>query len=112
MAADIFLKIGPGEGEPTVKGESRDAKHLNTIDVLGWSWGMSQSGTAHNGSGAGAGKVHVHDMSFTKYLDRASPTLMLACCKGTHYSGAKLYVRKAGDKPLEYYIVELKDVMV
>ncbi len=39
MAVDMFLKIGD------VKGESRDDKHKDEIDVLSWSWGMSQSGT-------------------------------------------------------------------
>jgi len=37
MAVDIFLDL---DG---VKGESRDSKHLETIDVLSWSWGLSQS---------------------------------------------------------------------
>src|ERR1700704_5685866 len=78
MAVDIFLDI---EG---IKGESKDSKHKDTIDVLSWSWGMSQSGTAHMGGGAGAGKVSVQDINFTHYLDKSSPTLMLHCCNGKH----------------------------
>ena len=38
MAVDIFLDI---DG---IKGESKDDKHPETIDVLSWSWGMSQAG--------------------------------------------------------------------
>ena len=106
MAVDIFLDL---EG---IKGESKDAKHPETIDVLSWSWGMSQSGTAHMGSGAGAGKVSVQDISFTHYIDKASPTLMLFCCNGKHMKKGKLIVRKAGENPLEYLTVELEDILV
>jgi len=53
MAVDMFIKIG------ALKGESRDKVHKDEIDVLAWSWGMSNSGSAHVGGGAGAGKVNV-----------------------------------------------------
>ncbi|HEX3867907.1 MAG TPA: type VI secretion system tube protein Hcp, partial [Gemmatimonadaceae bacterium] len=33
-------------------------------------------------------------------------------CKGTHYDKATLTVRKAGDKPLEYIIIELDELIV
>ena len=106
MAVDMFIKIGD------INGESVDKTHAKSIDVLAWSWGLSNSGTAHMGAGAGAGKVNVQDLSFTKYVDSASPVLLMAGCKGTHYDKAKLTVRKAGDKPLEYIIIELDEVLV
>jgi type VI secretion system secreted protein Hcp len=106
MAVDIFLDI---DG---IKGESKDGKHKETIDVLSWSWGMSQSGTAHLGGGAGAGKVQVQDLSFTHYIDKASPTLMKHCCDGKHIKKAKLIIRKAGEHPLEYLTVEMQDILV
>lgn len=106
MAMDMFLRIG------TVKGESRDKKHAEKIDVLAWSWGMSNSGTAHTGGGAGAGKANVQDLSVTKYIDKASPKLQLACLKGTHFDDAELIVRKAGDTPVEYVIMTLTEVMI
>ena len=106
MAVDMFIKIGD------VKGESVDAKHKGEIDVLAWSWGMSQAGTTHAGPGAGAGKVNVQDLSFTKWVDSASPALMLACCNGKHYPEATLVVRKAGEKPLEYLKIKMTDLIV
>jgi type VI secretion system secreted protein Hcp len=106
MAVDMFMKIDD------LKGESQDKTHKDEIDVLAWSWGMSNSGSAHVGGGAGAGKVNVQDLSFTKYIDKSSTTLQLACCKGTHYKTATLVVRKAGDKPLEYLKVTLGEVLV
>jgi type VI secretion system secreted protein Hcp len=106
MAVDMFIKIG------TLKGESKDKTHKGEIDVLAWSWGMSNSGSAHVGGGAGAGKVNVQDLSFTKYLDLSSPDLMLACCNGKHIDSATLVVRKAGEQPLEYLKIKLTEVLV
>ncbi len=106
MAVDMFLKL---EG---IKGEAQDGKHKEEIDVLAWSWGMSQSGTTHMGSGSGAGKVSVQDLSLTKYVDKASATLVNHACTGKHISKGKLIVRKAGDTPLEYITVDLEDIIV
>ena len=106
MAVDMFIKIGP------IKGESRDDKHKEEIDVLAWSWGMSNSGTTHMGSGGGAGKVNVQDLSFTKYIDKASPDLMLSCCNGKHFDKAVLVVRKAGEKAVEYLTITMEEVLI
>ncbi|MBV9490187.1 MAG: type VI secretion system tube protein Hcp [Verrucomicrobia bacterium] len=107
MAVDIFLKIA------NVDGESRDKSHGKEIDVLAWSWGMSNSGSAHVGGGAGAGKVNVQDLSVTKYVDSASPKLMKACAEGTHFDEATLTVRKAGGAtPVEYIKVKMTEVFI
>jgi len=106
MAVDMFIKIGD------LKGESPDDKHKEEIQLLAWSWGMSQSGTTHVGTGAGSGKVNVQDLSFTHYIDKVSPNLMLACANGKHFSEALLTVRKAGEKPLEYLKITMTDLIV
>src|ERR1700752_1552911 len=107
MAMDMFIKID------SLAGESKDSTHKGEIDVLAWSWGMSNSGTAHVGGGAGAGKVNVQDLSFTKYVDSASPTLVLAFGGGTPYDEAPLTVRKAGgDNPVEYIKLKRQEVFV
>lgn len=106
MAVDMFIKIGD------IKGESRDKTNKEWIDVLAWSWGLSNSGSAHIGGGAGAGKVNVQDLSFTKYIDAGSTALQLACCNGKHYDKANIIVRKAGETPLDYLKIELTEVMV
>jgi len=106
MAMDMFIQIG------ALKGESVDKVHAGKTDVLAWSWGLSNSGSAHVGGGAGAGKVNVQDLSFTKYIDKSSPDLMLACCNGKHYDSALLTVRKAGEKPLEYLKITLNEVLI
>jgi type VI secretion system secreted protein Hcp len=106
MSVDMFLKL---DG---IKGEAMDSKHKDTIDVLAWSWSMSQSGTTHMGSGSGSGKVSVQDLSLTKYVDKASATLIQHACTGKHITKGQLIVRKAGDKPLEYVTIDLEDIIV
>ena len=106
MAMDMFIKLGD------VKGESKDAKHKDEIDVLAWSWGMSNAGSFHTGGGGGAGKVNVQDLSFTKWVDLSSSVLMLYCSNGDHFDEAKLTVRKAGKTPLEYLIITMKKCLV
>jgi type VI secretion system secreted protein Hcp len=106
VAVDMFMKL---EG---IAGESQDKTHAGEIDVLAWSWGMSNSGTTHSGAGGGAGKVNVQDLSFTKWVDLASAPLMLATAKGKHITKATLVVRKAGDTPLEYITIVMDECLV
>ena len=107
MAADMFIKI---DG---IKGESNDSKHPDEIEVLSWSWGMSNAGSAHVGSGQGASKVNINDLVIQKSLDKSTPPLMLASITGKHIKEATLVVRKAaGDEPLEYLTITMQDILV
>ena len=106
MAVDMFLKL---DG---IKGESKDAKHKDEIHIESFSWGLSQTGAHGAGGGGGAGKVAVHDISVTKFLDKASPELMLACCNGKHIKEGLITVRKAGENPVEYLKIKLTDILI
>ncbi len=106
MAVDMFLKLA------TIKGESKDSKHKEEMDILAWSWGMSQSGSTHSGTGGGSGKVSVQDISITKYVDKASPNLLKYCCNGKHFADAVLTVRKAGENPVEYIKITMKEILI
>lgn len=106
MTMDMFLKI------EEAKGESKDDTHTDDIDVLAWSWGASQSGTMHMGGGGGGGKVSVQDVSVTKYIDKATPVLFQKVCNGKHFPKAELFVRKAGENPLEYLIITMEEVII
>ena len=112
MALDIFARIG------TIKGESRDAKHKDEIDVISWSWGLSQTATggpvggAAGGLGRSRGKPSVGTLTFTHYVDRSSTFLMKACATGEHLSDATITVRKAGAGQQEYLVVTMADVLV
>jgi type VI secretion system secreted protein Hcp len=106
MAVDMFIKIDD------IKGESIDHKHKGEIQVLAWSWGISQSGSTHQGPGGGAGKANIQDLSFTKYIDHSSPNLIKFACNGKHFKQAHLTVRKAGEHPLEYVKIKLEDIII
>ena len=108
MAVDMFIKIDD------IKGEAKDNdKDLDqTVQVLSWSWGMTQSGSAHSGGGSGAGKVNVQDLSFTKYVDAATPVLVKMTCNGQHFKNALLTVRKAGKNPIKYVTLKLMDGLI
>ena len=106
MAVDFFLKLGD------IKGESTDHQYKDWIEVLAWSWGMSQSGTMHTGTGGGTGKVNVQDFSVTKFVDRSTPNIMQKCCTGKHYPEVTFIARKAGDKPIDYVKLKMKEVIV
>ena len=106
MAVDMFLKV---EG---IKGEAQDAKHKEEIDVLSWSWGVSQSATTHMGGGGGSGKASFQDIHVTKYVDSASHNLLKYAATGKHIKEVLLTVRKAGDKPLEYIKITMKDCLI
>lgn len=106
MANDMFIKIG------NIKGESKDDKHKDEIDVLAWSWGMSQSGSMHTGGGGGAGRVNVQDLNLTKYVDAATPILMQFCATGTHVDEVVLTLRKAGGDQMEYLKLTLKKAII
>jgi len=106
MAADIFAKIGD------IKGESLDSKHKDEIEVLSFSWGVTNAGSMSSGSGGGEGKATFHDLSFTHHVDKASPVLMQSCAGGTHVKEATITHRKAGKGQQEFMIVKMSDVII
>ena len=106
MAVDILLKIDGVDGESVIDG------HEKEIDVLAWSWGMTQSGSMHVGGGGGSGKVNIQDVSLTKFVDKASTNLMRACCNGEHLKEATLTVRKAGKDAVDYVKIKMSPVLV
>jgi type VI secretion system secreted protein Hcp len=106
MASDIFAKLGD------IKGESLDSKHKDEIEVLSYSWGVTNAGSMSHGSGGGEGKATFHDLSFVHNVDKASPVLMQACATGTHLKEATITHRKAGKEQHEYLIVKMNDVII
>jgi type VI secretion system secreted protein Hcp len=106
MASDIFAKIGD------IKGESLDDKHKGEVEVLSWSWGVTQSGTMAHGGGGGEGKANFNDFNFTHHIDKASPVLLKACATGEHIKEATVTVRKAGKGQQEFLIIKMSDIII
>jgi type VI secretion system secreted protein Hcp len=106
MASDIFAKLGD------IKGESLDSKHKDEIEVLSYSWGVTNAGSMAHGTGGGEGKATFHDLSFVHNIDKASPVLMQACATGTHLKEATITHRKAGKGQHEFLVVKMNDVII
>lgn len=106
MAFDAFIKLGD------IKGESTDSKHKDEIEVYSFHWGATNTGMGGHGSGGGSGKVQVHDFSFIKKIDKASPVLFMKCCTGEHTKEGTFVVRKAGGTQLEYLKIKFYDILI
>lgn len=106
MATDMFLKLANG-----IKGETKDSKHKDEIDVMSFSWGVSNP-TSSYGGGLSAGKSQFGDFSFTFRMCTASPKLALSCASGEHIKDAILSCRKSGKTPQEYLQFKFYDLLV
>ncbi len=100
---DIFLEI---EGIP---GEATAVGHRGAIEVLSWSWGVSQTATGGGGGAVGRGDLKGH-VTLIKRIDKATPLLFTRCAQGTHIPRAVVHLtREDGQTYLKY---ELKEVLV
>ncbi len=108
MAFDAFLKI---EGIP---GESTDDKHKDWIEILSFSWGVSQpsSGSASSGGARSAERCNHQDFSIVKTLDKASPKLFLNCANGSHIKEITLTLNRATGDKSKYMEYKLSDSIV
>ncbi len=108
-AVDMFLKMDP------IKGESRAEGFEKQIDVVAWSFGMSNPVTIGGGGGGPiVGIASFQDISITKYLDSSSPLLMLGNAMGTPHAEWILTFRRSNGSPqgFVFYKVTLNDVIV
>jgi type VI secretion system secreted protein Hcp len=106
VASDIFAKLGD------IKGESLDDKHKDEIELLSWSWGVTNAKAQPTGSGGAKGKATFHDLSFTHKIDRASPLLLKGCATGQHLKEATITRRKAGKGQQEFLVIKMNDVVI
>jgi type VI secretion system secreted protein Hcp len=102
---DTHIKFDGVEGEATHK------DHKGEIELLSWSWGVTNhSGTA--GGGSGVGKGSPGEMSFQHLYDKASPTLAKKCAGGVHFKEVVMTARKAGDGQKDFLKVTMKEVFI
>jgi type VI secretion system secreted protein Hcp len=89
------------------------------IDILSFSWGVSQTstyGTGASGKESKAGRADFSNLSIMKVLDASSPLLNECCASGTITD--KVYI--VYDKPVgkgatvqaDYFRIYLKDALV
>jgi type VI secretion system secreted protein Hcp len=107
MASNFYLKLD------NIDGESRDDVHKKEIEILDFTFGVSNTGSRHGGSGGGSGQAHVQDIGFTKYADKSSPVLMQYCVLHTNIPNGKITCYKAaGEQRVKYLVIELKEVII
>jgi type VI secretion system secreted protein Hcp len=90
----IAIAAGPNS---SITGEISD---LGQFQVLSFSWGLSNSGSAQAGGGAGAGKANIQDVSLTKLTDTLTPALFIGIASGKHYSSASLTYSDSKGNPI------------
>ena len=108
MAVNAYLFIDGIEGPSTSK-----PKH---IDVLSFSWGVSQTavyGAGASGKEAKAGRADFSNLSIMKVLDKTSPLLVDHCATGNILSKVYIvYDKPVGDKQQDYFRIWLKDALI
>lgn len=103
---DFVLKI------KEIPGESQDSKHKNAIEIVSWSFGVTNAGSETFGGGGGVGKSTPQDFHFTGKVGKAAPKMFQACASGQHLEEVQFICRKAGSEQQEYLIFTLKKCFV
>ena len=97
-----------------IDGEALDDKHKGWSDLASFSQGMTQPGGAKTGATRRRGDVILNDLSCAKELDKSSPKIAEAVCKGKVFPKVEIDVTASTtDKGrVTYYRYELTNVMV
>jgi type VI secretion system secreted protein Hcp len=103
MATNFHLKLNG------ITGESQQDTFAATLAISTWSWGVSHGGSFHEGKGGSlGGKVTGGDISISREIDQASPTLAQYACLGKTIDSAVLTCTKDTDSAqLDYNVITL-----
>ena len=105
--AETFLKI---EG---IKGESKDLKHKDEIEILSFTQSFINTFDGSIGGGGGAGKVQCGAVTMMKSIDASSPLLLKGVATGQHYKEAVITFRSGANvKADEYYVIRMQDLLI
>lgn len=108
MAVNAYLKIENVDGPST--------SNPGHIDVLSFSWGVSQTSTYGGGASgkeAKAGRADFSNLTIMKVLDKTTPLLCDHCATGDILKEVYiLYDKPVGDKQQPYFRIYLKDALI
>lgn len=97
-----------------VVGEAQDKDHKGWSDIISFNQGVQQPGGGATGPTRRRGDVVLDDIAVVKELDKASPKLAEAVCKGKVFPKVELHLTAsytdAGRQT--YYAYELKNCLV
>ncbi len=97
-----------------IQGESQDKDHKGWSDISSFGQGMTQPGGGTTGATRRRGDVILENFSVSKELDKASPKVAEAICKGKVFPKVEIDLTASYTDAgrVTYYRYELKNVMV
>ncbi len=97
-----------------VEGEAKDKDHTGWSDLASFGQGMHQPGGGATGASRRRGDVILDDIVATKMLDKASPKIAEAVCKGKVFPKVEIDLTASFTDAgrVTYYRYELKNVQV
>jgi type VI secretion system secreted protein Hcp len=96
-----------------IDGESQDSDYSNQIEVQSFQWGSTNNSSFRHGTGSSIGQGDTHDMSITKYTDKASLNLHKYCTVGKVIPSATItLLKQQGDSKIAYFKSQLTNVVV
>jgi type VI secretion system secreted protein Hcp len=97
-----------------VDGEAQDKDHKGWSDLGSFSQGISQPGSSATGATRRRGDVVLDDVTCTKELDKSSPKLAEAVCKGKVFPKVEIHVTASTTDAgrVTYYAYDLTNVMI
>lgn len=93
-----YLKIGD------IKGEARDARHKNWIEIESWSWGQTAGASTQSAPSGGPGTLTI-----VKTTDKSTPKLQEACVSGKMFKDVELDL-PSGGRAMTYTTYTMSDV--
>lgn len=108
MAVNAYLYVDGVEGPSTSR--------TGCIDVLSFSWGVSQHavyGAGASGKEAKAGRADFSNLSIMKVMDKTTPLLCDHCATGNILPKVYIvYDKPVGDKQQVYFRIWIKDALI
>ncbi len=105
MAIDTHIKFDGVDGEATHQ------DHKGEIEVLSWSWNVTNSSNVAGG-GSGKGKANPGEFNFSHQYDKASPVLAKKCAQGVHFPSVTITARKSGEGQKDFLKITMKEVFI
>jgi len=97
-----------------VDGEAQDKDHKGWSDIASFGQAIHQPGGASTGQTRRRGDVVLDDIGITKELDKSSPKIAEAVCKGKVFPKVDIHLTASYTDAgrVTYYAYELKNVLV
>ena len=97
-----------------VDGEAQDKDHKNWSDLASFGQSLHQPGSGATGPTRRRGDVILDDLTCSKELDKSSPKIAEAVCKGKVYPKVEIHLTASTTDAgrTTYYAYELKNVLV